>query len=180
MNSRQGARYIKTRMGPELKNKILVQNGIITEQQGRPTPSVRNCPKCEYVNAFHCLYCEKCSYPLTSEAYDRIKEQEDKKLQAMEDRVAKMEHTLQSVSDGNTTFQLRREDGPIEEVTLMPLHKFIFPEKISRQELEAHVLEILQGKKDPTGPMEYKIVPKRFKERANAGLPSFLLSDSYT
>ena len=61
---------------------------------------------------------KKCLYPLTSEAYDRIKEEEDKKLLAMEDRVAKMEHTLQSVSDGNTTFQLRREDGSIEEVTL--------------------------------------------------------------
>jgi predicted amidophosphoribosyltransferase len=89
MNSRQGARYIKTRMGPDLKNKILMQNGIITEQQACPKPSVRNCPKCEYVNAFHYLYCEKCSYPLTSEAYDRIKEEEDNKLRSMEDRIQK-------------------------------------------------------------------------------------------
>lgn len=98
----------------------------------------------------------------------------------MEDRVAKMEHTLQSVSDGNTTFQLRREDGSIEDVTLMPLHKFIFPEKISRQQLEAQVREILVGKIEPTGPLEYKIVPKRFKERADAGHTDLLLSDSYT
>jgi hypothetical protein len=31
MNSRQGSRYIKSRMGNELKNKILVHNGIISE-----------------------------------------------------------------------------------------------------------------------------------------------------
>jgi integrase/recombinase XerD len=33
MNSKQGARYIKRRMGNDLKQKILIQNGIISEQQ---------------------------------------------------------------------------------------------------------------------------------------------------
>jgi integrase/recombinase XerD len=33
MNSKQGARYIKTRMGNDLKEKILVQNGILSQQQ---------------------------------------------------------------------------------------------------------------------------------------------------
>jgi len=33
MNSKQGSRYIKRRMGNDLKQKILVQNGIISEQQ---------------------------------------------------------------------------------------------------------------------------------------------------
>ena len=131
MNSRQGARYIKGLMGNDLKNKILSQNGIITDQQARPPPAVRNCPKCEHVNAFHCLYCEKCSYPLTSEAYDKIKEDENKKLQAIEDRMVKMEHTLRSVSEGNTTFQMRREDGSIEEVTLMPLRNLFFQKKLA-------------------------------------------------
>ena len=32
MNSKQGARYIKRRMGNDLRQKILVQNGIISEQ----------------------------------------------------------------------------------------------------------------------------------------------------
>src|SRR5690606_30774424 len=32
INSRQGARYIKRRMGNELKNKILEYNGIITSE----------------------------------------------------------------------------------------------------------------------------------------------------
>jgi hypothetical protein len=131
MNSRQGARYIKSRMGNDMKNKILSQNGIITEQQARPTPSVRNCSKCEHVNAFHCLYCEKCSYPLTSEAYDRIKKEEDKKLLAMEDRMKKMERTLESISESNPTFEMRREDGSTKEETLMPMRRFVFPEKLA-------------------------------------------------
>ena len=42
MNSKQGSRYIKRRMGNELKNKILEYNGIITEEtewvQERLTP----------------------------------------------------------------------------------------------------------------------------------------------
>jgi integrase/recombinase XerD len=33
MNSKQGSRYIKRRMGNDLKQKILVQNGIISEEQ---------------------------------------------------------------------------------------------------------------------------------------------------
>jgi hypothetical protein len=33
MNSKQGTRYIKRRMGNDLKQKILAQNGIISEQQ---------------------------------------------------------------------------------------------------------------------------------------------------
>jgi hypothetical protein len=31
MNSKQGARYIKTRMGNDLKEKILLQNGILSQ-----------------------------------------------------------------------------------------------------------------------------------------------------
>ena len=33
MNSKQGSRYIKKRMGDELKNKILAYNGIISENE---------------------------------------------------------------------------------------------------------------------------------------------------
>jgi hypothetical protein len=32
MNSKQGARYIKRRMGDDLKNQILVRNGILSEE----------------------------------------------------------------------------------------------------------------------------------------------------
>jgi integrase/recombinase XerD len=47
MNSRQGARYIKKRMGNDLKRTILAQNGIVVEndEQGlKLKPAVIKCP----------------------------------------------------------------------------------------------------------------------------------------
>ena len=79
MNSRQGSRYIKRRMGDELKNEILIRNGIIQETEIKSKPSVLNCPRCRLVDAIENKYCSKCSYPLKSEAYDEIKVEEDKK-----------------------------------------------------------------------------------------------------
>ena len=50
MNSKQGSRYIKTRMGNELKNKILEYNGITSEEIHTKKPSVLNCPRCNLTN----------------------------------------------------------------------------------------------------------------------------------
>ena len=80
--------------------------------------------------------------------------------------MTKMELALQSVSDGHITFPIRREDGSTEEVTIMPMYKFVFPEKISQKELESQVKEILLGQRKANGPVEYKIVPKNIKSNA--------------
>ncbi len=68
MNSKQGARYIKRRMGEELKRQILQRNGILQEEGIKKKPSILNCPRCELVNALENQYCSKCSYPLKPEA----------------------------------------------------------------------------------------------------------------
>jgi len=86
MNSKQSARYIKRRMGNDLKQKILVQNGIISEQQVEKKPSILNCPRCNLVNAIENKYCSKCSYPLVPSAFEEIKEAENKKIHEMEQR----------------------------------------------------------------------------------------------
>jgi integrase/recombinase XerD len=86
MNSKQASRYIKTRMGNDLKQKILVQNGIISEQEVEKKPSVLVCPRCSLVNAIDNKYCSKCSYPLVPSAFDEIKEAENRKMQEMEQR----------------------------------------------------------------------------------------------
>lgn len=80
MNSKQGSRYIKKRMGNELKNKILEYNGIISEDIHKKRPSIANCPRCELVNALENKYCSKCSYPLVPEAFDQIKQNEENRL----------------------------------------------------------------------------------------------------
>jgi integrase/recombinase XerD len=88
MNSRQGSRYIKSRMGPDLKRTILLRNGITVEDDEmlKPKPSVHNCPRCNLINIVENKYCSKCSYPLIPQAYEEIKANEDLKLKAMEEK----------------------------------------------------------------------------------------------
>lgn len=88
MNSRQGSRYIKSRMGGDLKRAILTQNGIEVGEDDalRPKPSVRDCPRCNLVNSFENKYCSICSYPLVPDAFDEIKEAENSKLQSLEEK----------------------------------------------------------------------------------------------
>lgn len=95
MNSRQGARYIKNRMGDELKNKILIQNGIISEN-GQKKPLILTCPRCELTNMIENKYCSKCSYPLKPEAYDEIKESEEKRIKMLEEKYTKDMNSLRS------------------------------------------------------------------------------------
>ena len=78
MNSRQGSRYIKRRMGNELKEKILTHNGIDIETDTKNQKTVIDCPRCQLVNAIENKYCSKCSYPIKPEAYDEIKSLEEK------------------------------------------------------------------------------------------------------
>jgi integrase/recombinase XerD len=87
MNSKQGTRYIKTRLGNELKEKILEYNGIIDKNDAKKKPPILNCPRCELVNVIENKYCSKCSYPLNPEAYDEIKASENAKINALEKRV---------------------------------------------------------------------------------------------
>jgi hypothetical protein len=80
MNSKQGTRYIKRRMGNELKNKILEYNGIVSEDVQKKKPTISNCPRCNLVNVFENKYCSKCSYPLKPEAFDELKMLEEEKI----------------------------------------------------------------------------------------------------
>ena len=88
MNSRQGSRYIKSRMGADLKRTILLRNGITVEDDEtlKPKASVHNCPRCNLINIVENKYCSKCSYPLSPQAYEEIKANEDLKLKAMEEK----------------------------------------------------------------------------------------------
>jgi hypothetical protein len=88
MNSRQGSRYIKSRMGADLRRTILLRNGITVEDDEtlKLKPAVHDCPRCNLVNTFENKYCSKCSYPLIPEAFDEIKASEAMKLKAVEER----------------------------------------------------------------------------------------------
>ena len=94
MNSRQGVRYIKNRMGNDLKEKILEQNGILTEDAIKKKSSIVDCPRCQLVNVRENKYCSKCSYPLKPEAYDEIKATEETRIMELEQ---KYENTMQTM-----------------------------------------------------------------------------------
>jgi site-specific recombinase XerD len=88
MNSQQGNRYIKNRMGDELKTRILEHSGI--KIANKQTQSVsRTCGRCGYVNKLESKYCEGkgCNYPQTQLALDEIKAAEEAKLQTLRDEI---------------------------------------------------------------------------------------------
>ena len=87
MNSKQGSRYIKRRMGNDLKQKILAYNGIISPEELERKPSIMICPRCNLVNAIENKYCSKCSYPLVPSAYQQIKEAEENRIKKMEEQI---------------------------------------------------------------------------------------------
>ena len=82
MNSKQSARYIKSRMSNDLKQKILIQNGIVPPSELDRKPSILNCPRCDLANAIENIYCSKCSYPLVPSAFEEIKIQESLKIKS--------------------------------------------------------------------------------------------------
>jgi integrase/recombinase XerD len=86
MNSKQSARYIKRRMGNDLKQKILLHNGIVPPEELVRKPTILNCPRCTLVNAVENKYCSECSYPLTPSAFDEIKLAEEKKIASLEQK----------------------------------------------------------------------------------------------
>lgn len=108
MNSQQGNRYIKNRMGDELKNKILERHGI--KIAAVPQMVSRTCGRCNYVNKLESKYCEAkgCNYPLTQLALDEIKSAEQKKLQELIDK--------SNLERDNTIQALQQELKSWEEV----------------------------------------------------------------
>lgn len=107
MDSKQGARYVKTKMGDELRNKILEHSGIkLTNETSQS--AIRTCGRCNYISKFESKYCDKCNYPLTQMVLDELKKQEeskmniivdqklgekDKAIQTLNERLAKMEES---------------------------------------------------------------------------------------
>jgi hypothetical protein len=76
-------------MGNDLKQKILIHNGIIPPDEIKSKPSVLNCGRCQLLNAIVNKFCCKCSYPLTPSAYDEIKHEELEKYSLLQEKYEK-------------------------------------------------------------------------------------------
>jgi integrase/recombinase XerD len=87
-NSRQNARYIKAKIGQDARNKILETAGIKVPDNKKSQPAVHQCsnPDCNYVNAYESEICSKCSTPLTPMAFERIKQQQESKINLLVDQ----------------------------------------------------------------------------------------------
>ena len=114
LGSKQPARYIKNRMGDELKNKIHERAGIkIVNKQSQMVS--RTCGKCGYVNKLENKYCEGkgCNYPLSQLALDEIKAAEQVKMQELinksevgwREQLLKMQHSFESLQQDLQDFK---------------------------------------------------------------------------
>jgi integrase/recombinase XerD len=119
MNSKQGSRYIKNRMGDELRNKILEQSGIILDSELKPKPTSIACPRCELVNQIENKYCSKCSYPLTPQAFEEIKNEEDAKFRALEEKqgkeIADMQYKLKKIMENVDFSKVKQQQHTLNE-----------------------------------------------------------------
>ena len=97
MNSKQGARYIKARMGNDLKQKILEHNGIVSGKELKLIPTILKCGRCNLMNGIDNKYCSKCFYPLIPSALEELKEEENRKFENLETKFEAMNGTLQSI-----------------------------------------------------------------------------------
>jgi integrase/recombinase XerD len=82
MDSRQGNRYIKNRMGNDLKQKILEYNGITSQLEPIKNKCTAHiCGRCQLKNALENKYCNRCSYPLVLNAFEEEKKKEQELLE---------------------------------------------------------------------------------------------------
>lgn len=80
LNTKQRGRYIKTRLGDELKNRILSRDGIKTDDSKIVRQVNLICSRCDYINGYDVKICTKCGYPLSQEALYEIKQEEERKI----------------------------------------------------------------------------------------------------
>jgi hypothetical protein len=124
MNSKQGSRYIKRRMGNDLKQKILEYNGVISPEESKRKPSILNCPRCYLVNAMENKYCSKCSYPLVPSAFEEIKMMEELKINSlMEKHERDMEEVNQKLDRVMSMVQQNPKLAYVKPEALMSKNK---------------------------------------------------------
>ena len=105
MNSIQSSRYIKRRMGEQLKKEILVRNGILSAEESKEKPVVIVCYRCTFINQHDNKYCSKCSYPLKPEAYEEIKSGEDKRMKILEENQKRKDDQINQLMKKQEKFE---------------------------------------------------------------------------
>ena len=108
-------------MGEQLKKEILVRNGILSSEEIRQKPVLTNCPRCAFLNQQENKYCSKCSYPLTAQAFEEIKVEENAKISSLEKKVEETNHRMIQI---------------ISIIQQIPSLSHIKPEALMQKEIE--------------------------------------------
>jgi chromosome segregation ATPase len=90
-------------MNDELTNKILEHDGIKLREETGSTSNII-CVKCNYINKLESKYCERtgCAYPLTQEAFEAIKKQEESRMNSMiDERLRGKDEEIQALKTRN-------------------------------------------------------------------------------
>lgn len=117
MNSKQPARYIKRRMGNDLKKQILARDGILPEDVIKQRPPVRDCPRCDLVNAIENKVCSKCGYPLSPEALEEIKARDNAEIHALAVDVSVLKQDMEVFKEALADFtQILKDPKKLMEI----------------------------------------------------------------
>jgi hypothetical protein len=110
-------------MGQDLKNRILVQNGIIPDVDLKKKPPVMSCPRCSETNPRENKFCSKCSYPLNAQAYEEIKSSENERFQRLEQRNEDTANMLKTVLNILANMDDESKKKVAKDLVLTGVHK---------------------------------------------------------
>ena len=94
-NTKQRNRYVKSKLGNDMKRNILERDGIFLDNNENIIPSIKICYRCTFINGYDYQICQKCGYPLSQEAWNRIKDDEEKRYKDLEEKMNQMMKLIQ-------------------------------------------------------------------------------------
>ena len=86
-NTKQRNRYIKSKLGNDMKRNILERDGIFLDGKENIIQSIKICYRCNFINGYDYPICQSCGYPLSQEALNRIKDDEEKRYKDLEEKM---------------------------------------------------------------------------------------------
>ena len=77
---------------------ILERDGIFLDDNENIIPSIKICYRCNFINGYDYPICQNCGYPLSQEALNRIKDDEEVRYKLMEEKMMEqMEKKFQQI-----------------------------------------------------------------------------------
>jgi ribosomal protein L37E len=124
-------------MGNDLKQEILVQNGIITEVDAKPKLTVADCARCRLVNPLENKYCSSCGYPLSVAAYEELKAADSKELREVKSEMQHLRWWVDDTLENIAKYTESKDPGYAENLRWHREMMFCNKEKEERDAIDA-------------------------------------------